>query len=112
MLLRYGASLRPNGAGDLVSFAKECLDEIDLYSDVRVVDENGIARPEGLNIVKQAAAAVYAMTMTADKANENWLQDLALCLSNCPEACLGRIWRVDRSEPSEMTMLQELSVPM
>ncbi|KAJ1338601.1 serine/threonine protein kinase [Microdochium nivale] len=110
MLLRYGASLRPIGGPDLVSFAKECLDEIDMYSNIIVVNQEGVLRPEGLKEVKQATATIYAMVFIASEADHSWLQDLAVCMSQCPEACLGKIWRADRSEPSETTMLLELSI--
>ena len=110
MLLRCGASLRPSGGSDLVSFAKECLDEIDMYSNVIVVNQEGVLRPEGLREVKQAAATIYAMVVIASEAGDSWLRDLEACMSQCPEACLGKIWRADRSEPSETTMLLELSI--
>ena len=110
MLLRCGASLRPSGGPDLVSFAKKCFDEIGMYSNVIVVNQEGVLRPEGLREVKQAAETIYAMVVLASEAGDGWLRDLGVCMSQCPEAYLGKIWRADRSEPSETTMLLELSI--
>jgi len=110
MLLRYGASLRPSGNVDLAIFAKECLDEIDMYSDVIVVNQEGILRPEGLAEVKRASATVCTMVAIVAESGDYWLRDLGVCVSQSPEACLGKIWRADRSEPSETTMLLELPI--
>ncbi|KAK4112888.1 kinase-like protein [Canariomyces notabilis] len=112
MLLRYGANLRPSGDVDLVGFAKECLDEIDTYySNVIVVNKEGVLCPEGLRTVKQAAATVYVMATIAAEAGNHWLRDLGVCMSQCPDDCLGKIWLANSSEPKETTMLLELPIP-
>ncbi|KAK6530291.1 hypothetical protein TWF694_003653 [Orbilia ellipsospora] len=110
-LLSRGANSHPRGASDLVSFAKECRDETNMLPSVIVVDEFGTPSPGGLEMVKCAAETIYSMIFIASRKNGNWLEQLANCMSQCPEACKGKIWQIDNPDPLESTMLLELSFP-
>jgi len=109
ILLSYGASVSFSSDTDFASFAKECIEEIDCYSGVEVYDERGEVCVGGLERMKIAAQTVYKLVLLARKKEGDWKVEIGKCVENCPNDCKGKVWRVDKTDPAEATMLLEIS---
>jgi hypothetical protein len=109
ILLSYGASVSSSSDIDLTSFAKECVDEIDCYRKVEVYDERGEVCEGGLERMKIAAQTVYELVLLARKKDGDWKEGIEKCIEECPDDCKGKVWRADKTDPAETTMLLEVS---
>jgi hypothetical protein len=108
ILLSHGADVSLPGDTDLEGFAQECMDEINYYSGVEVYNEQGEMCVGGLQRMRVAARTVYELMLLARKREENWKTDIGKCVEECPNDCRGKVWRADKTDPAEATMLLEI----
>jgi hypothetical protein len=109
ILLSYGASVSSSGDTNLISFAKECVDEIDCYGEVEVYNEREEVCKGGLERMKIAAQTVYELVLLAGKKDVGWKEGIETCIKKCPDDCKGKVWRADKTNPLEATILLEVS---
>ncbi|ORX97680.1 hypothetical protein BCR34DRAFT_607185 [Clohesyomyces aquaticus] len=107
-LLIHGASTSSSGDIDLVSFAKECLDEVDCYREPEVYDEQGEVCEGGLERMKIAARAVYELIFLGRRKEGDWKETIEQYIANCPDDCKEKTWIPDKTDPAEVTMVLEV----
>ncbi|KAF1828987.1 hypothetical protein BDW02DRAFT_602942 [Decorospora gaudefroyi] len=109
IILSYGASVSCSDGCDFATSAKECIEEIDCYSGIEVYDEGGEVCVGGLQRMKIAAQTVYSLVLLARRKEGDWKVEIGKCVENYPHDCKGKVWRVDKIDPAEATMLLEIS---